>query len=71
MHLLLPARLWRIEPNVFDHVKQDYGVDPKLFRQPFIVDDKTGIKDHASLLLADSVVVDVLLMNVGSVQTNY
>ncbi len=60
-----PARLWRTSPNVFDHVKQDYGVDPKPFRQPFIVDDKTGIKDYASLLLADSAVVDVLLMNAG------
>ena len=60
-----PARLWRTSPNVFDNVKQDYGVDPQPFRQPFIVDDKSGIKDYASLLLADSAVVDVLLMNAG------
>lgn len=61
-----PARLWRTNPNVFDNIKRQYGVDSKVFRQPFIVDDKVGIKDYASLLLADSAVVDVLLMNAGN-----
>ena len=61
-----PARLWRTSPNVFDTVKNQYGVDAKPFRQPFIVDDKSGIKDYASLLFADSAVVDVLLMNAGN-----
>lgn len=61
-----PARLWRTSPNVFDNVKQQYGVDSTVFRQPFIVDDKVGIKDYASLLFADSAVVDVLLMNAGN-----
>ena len=61
-----PSRLWRTSPNVFENVKQSYGVDSKPFRQPFVVDDKAGIKDYADLLLADSAVVDVLLMNAGN-----
>jgi len=61
-----PARLWRTSPNVFENVKREYGVNAEPFRQPFIVDDKSGIKDYASLLLADSAVVDVLLMNAGN-----
>jgi len=61
-----PSRLWRTNPNVFENLKQSYGVDSKPFRQPFVVDDKAGIKDYASLLFADSAVVDVLLMNAGT-----
>ncbi|MEC8306174.1 MAG: hypothetical protein VX034_15735, partial [Planctomycetota bacterium] len=36
-------------------------------RQPFIVDDKQGIREYASLLFADAAVVDVLLNNAGTV----
>lgn len=61
-----PSRLWRTSPNVFENSKQSYGVDSEPFRQPFVVDDKAGIKDYADLLLADSAVVDVLLMNAGN-----
>lgn len=60
-----PARLWRTSPYVFDSVKSDFGADPKHLRQPFIVDDKQGIRDYASLLFADSAVVDVLMTNAG------
>ena len=61
-----PARLWRISPFVFDNVKSSYGGDARQLRQPFIVDDKQGIKEYAGLLLADSAVVDVLLTNAGN-----
>lgn len=60
-----PPRLWRTSPYVFDSVKSEFGADPKHLRQPFIVDDKLGIRDYASLLFADSAVVDVLMANAG------
>ncbi len=60
-----PARLWRTSPHVFDNIKAQYGGDARLLRQPFIVDDKQGIKDYASLLFADSAVVNVLMTNAG------
>ncbi|MDB4810054.1 DUF1588 domain-containing protein [bacterium] len=60
-----PARLWRTSPKVFENTKNRYGFDAQALRQPFIVDDKEGIKDYANLLFADSAVVDVLLMNAG------
>ncbi|MDG2128267.1 MAG: DUF1588 domain-containing protein [Fuerstiella sp.] len=60
-----PARLWRTSPYVFDSVKSEFGADPKHLRQPYIVDDKQGIRDYASLLFADSAVVDVLVTNAG------
>ena len=60
-----PARLWRTSPYVFDSVKSEFGADAKHLRQPFIVDDKQGIRDYASLLFADSAVVDVLMTNAG------
>jgi Protein of unknown function (DUF1588)/Protein of unknown function (DUF1592)/Protein of unknown function (DUF1585)/Planctomycete cytochrome C len=58
-----PARLWRMSQNVFDNVKTNFGVDVKNIRQPFLVDDKKGIKDYANLLFADSAVVNVLMAN--------
>lgn len=61
-----PARLWRTSPHVFDNVKSEYGGEVRHLRQPFIVDDKQGIKDYASLLFADSAVVNVLINNAGS-----
>lgn len=61
-----PARLWRTSPNVFDNLKSNYGAEAKDLRQPFIVDDKEGIKEYAKLLFADSAVVNVLLMNAGT-----
>jgi hypothetical protein len=60
-----PPRLWRTSPYVFDSVKSELGAEPKHLRQPFIVDDKQGIRDFASLLFADSAVVDVLMTNAG------
>ena len=60
-----PPRLWRTSPYVFENVKSEFGADPQHLRQPFIVDDKQGIRDYASLLFADSAVVDVLLANAG------
>lgn len=60
-----PPRLWRTSPHVFDNVKAQYGGDARHLRQPFIVDDKQGIKEYASLLFADSAVVNVLLTNAG------
>lgn len=60
-----PPRLWRTNPNVFDNIKSNYGGDARHLRQPFVVDDKEGIKDYAKLLFADSAVVNVLLMNAG------
>ncbi|OUW82340.1 MAG: hypothetical protein CBD74_07185 [Saprospirales bacterium TMED214] len=60
-----PRRLWRTSPHVFENVKSQYGGDSRSLRQPFIVDDKQGIKDYASLLFADSAVVNVLLTNAG------
>lgn len=60
-----PPRLWRTSPYVFENVKSKLGADPQHLRQPFIVDDKQGIRDYASLLFADSAVVDVLLSNAG------
>ena len=60
-----PRRLWRTSPHVFENVKTQYGGDSRSLRQPFIVDDKQGIKDYASLLFADSAVVNVLLTNAG------
>ncbi len=62
-----PPRLWRTSPYVFDSVKSAFGAEPKSLRQPFIVDDKQGIRDYASLLFADSAVVDVLMANAGKV----
>ncbi len=61
-----PARLWRTSPYVFDNIKSQYGGEPQNLRQPFIVDDKQGIKDYASLLFADSAVVNVLITNAGN-----
>lgn len=61
-----PPRLWRTSPHVFDNVKSRHGGDERLLRQPFIVDDKQGIKDYASLLFADSAVVNVLMTNAGN-----
>ena len=62
-----PARLWRTSPHVFDLLKTDWGPTGKDLRQPFIVDDKQGIREYASLLFADAAVVDVLLNNAGTV----
>ncbi len=61
-----PARLWRTSPYVFESVKSGYGGEARHLRQPFIVDDKQGIKDYASLLFADSAVVNVLMTNAGN-----
>ena len=60
-----PARLWRTSPNVFDNIKSSYGGDARSIRQPFLVEDRKGIKEYANLLFADSAVVDVLLANAG------
>lgn len=60
-----PARLWRTSPNVFDNVKSTYGGDPRHLRQPFLLEDKMGIKDYANLLFADSAVVNTLVDNAG------
>jgi hypothetical protein len=60
-----PARLWRVSEKVFDNVKSNYGVDVTNFRQPFLLDDKKGIRDYANLLFADSAVVEVLMANAG------
>ena len=62
-----PARLWRTSPHVFDLLKTDWGPTGEDLRQPFIVDDKQGIREYASLLFADAAVVDVLLNNAGTV----
>lgn len=61
-----PRRLWRTSPHVFENVKSQYGGELRSLRQPFIVDDKQGIKEYASLLFADSAVVNVLLTNAGA-----
>ena len=61
-----PARLWRTSPNVFDSIKSSYGGDPKHLRQPFLLEDKMGIKDYADLLFADSAVVNTLVSNAGA-----
>jgi hypothetical protein len=61
-----PARLWRVSEKVFDNVKSNYGVDDTKFRQPFLLDDKKGIRDYANLLFADSAVVEVLMANAGN-----
>ena len=61
-----PARLWRTSPHVFANIKTHYVADARHLRQPFIVDDKQGIKEYASLLFADSAVVNVLLTNAGA-----
>lgn len=60
-----PARLWRVSEKVFDNVKSNYGVDETKIRQPFVLDDRKGIRDYANLLFADSAVVDVLMANAG------
>lgn len=60
------ARLWRTSPRVFDNVKSSYGKGSKHFRQPFLLEDKIGIKDYANLLFADSAVVSVLMSNAAS-----
>ncbi|MEC8592220.1 MAG: DUF1588 domain-containing protein, partial [Planctomycetota bacterium] len=51
----------------FDLLKTELGPTGKDLRQPFIVDDKQGIREYASLLFADAAVVDVLLNNAGTV----
>ncbi|MDG1490709.1 MAG: DUF1592 domain-containing protein, partial [Planctomycetota bacterium] len=61
-----PARLWRTSPNVFDSHKADYGGDAGYMRQPFLLEDKMGIKDYADLLFADSAVVNTLVSNAGT-----
>ena len=58
-----PARLWRTSPHVFDSIKSEWGGVASQMRQPFIIDDKQGIRDYAALLFADSAVVDVLIAN--------
>jgi len=60
-----PARLWRTSPHVFDNIKSNYGGDARSIRQPFLVEDRKGIKEYANLLFADSAVVDVLMVNAG------
>ena len=60
-----PARLWRMSEKVFNNTKSNYGVDVTNIRQPFILDDKKGIRDYANLLFADSAVVNVLMANAG------
>jgi hypothetical protein len=62
-----PSRLWRTSPHAFEQIKADWGGNANELRQPFIVDDKQGIREYASLLFADSAVVDVLLNNAGTV----
>jgi hypothetical protein len=62
-----PSRLWRTSPHVFEQTKSEWGGEAKELRQPFIVDDKQGIREYAGLLFADSAVVDVLLNNAGTV----
>ncbi len=61
-----PSRLWRTSPNVYDNVKQTFGGDPRHLRQPFLLEDKMGIKDYADLLFADSAVVNTLVGNAGN-----
>jgi len=61
-----PARLWRTSPRVFNNKKSSYGKVSKHFRQPFLLEDKMGIKDYANLLFADSAVVNVLMSNAAS-----
>lgn len=61
-----PARLWRTSPKVFNNVKSNYGKGAQHFRQPFLLEDKRGIKDYANLLFADSAVVNVLMSNAAS-----
>lgn len=61
-----PARLWRTSPRVFDNIKSSYGNASKHFRQPYLLEDKMGIRDYADLLFADSAVVNVLLSNASS-----
>jgi len=61
-----PARLWRTSPNVFDSYKAYYSGDPGHMRQPFLLEDKMGIKDYADLLFADSAVVNTLVSNAGT-----
>ena len=58
-----PARLWRTSPEVFKNVKSSFGRIAQDFRQPFLLEDKVGIKDYANLLFADSAVVSVLMSN--------
>lgn len=61
-----PARLWRTSPNVFDNIKSSLGGDARHLRQPFLLEDKMGIKDYASSLFADSAVVNTLVANAAS-----
>ncbi|MFT7678606.1 MAG: hypothetical protein ACI8QC_002600 [Planctomycetota bacterium] len=61
-----PARLWRTSPNVFDNIKSGFGGDVRHLRQPFLLEDKMGIKDYANMLFADSAVVNTLLGNAGN-----
>lgn len=61
-----PARLWRTSPNVFDSIRSSYGGNPTHLRQPFLLEDKMGIKDYADLLFADSAVVNTLVSNAGA-----
>lgn len=61
-----PARLWRTSPNVFESIKSSYGGDPTHLRQPFLLEDRMGIRDYADLLFADSAVVNTLVSNAGA-----
>ena len=40
-----PARLWRTSPRVFNNVKSSHGKASERFRQPFVLEDKMGIRD--------------------------
>ena len=58
-----PARLWRTSPWVFDNLSARFSADRTQLRQPFVVDDRQGIRDYSAMLFADSAVVSVLMSN--------
>ena len=61
-----PARLWRTSPHVFDNLATRFAADTTQLRQPFVVDDRQGIRDYSAMLFADSAVVSVLMSNAGA-----
>lgn len=62
-----PARLWRINPNIYNRTKKkifkDHRMELRRARQPFSLEQRPGINDYAEGLLADSATLETLLRN--------
>ena len=66
-----PARLWRINPNIYDRTKQriikHHWEELRRVRQPFALEKRPGINDYAVNLHVDSATFETLLRNARTI----